>query len=311
MRRSISGSIILYWDIKSTIEEGSWPRPEIQVHEKVLNSQQSLVEERSLILISFVMCPQRDANRTMLCHYSYIKRNVGTSCWRDQVPFLHRTGTDPRSPTSHSHVSHYQHQPCKAGCSELKQSAQQLPDQRRMQNCVNPGPRISTRRLTTWPPHNDLRPSAVFKPPWPQHTEALAHGKVTYPSVHSSIRQLTIAPRCLFHPQSVISLGFTPAFAALANATTRLCMRCFGAQAMTCALVLGTADMTVTSFTAFGLAMVPYLVAWNLWFGIGPGKGMINKWMWLDCIGNLFFMGGSLWCARLLKEEEKDRKKAE
>ncbi|KAL2265125.1 hypothetical protein VTJ83DRAFT_6225 [Remersonia thermophila] len=109
---------------------------------------------------------------------------------------------------------------------------------------------------------------------------------------------------CLLRPQSVIALGFTPRYAAISNVTTRLFARCFGAQAMTCALVLGTSDMTAFSFTAFGLAMVPYL-GWNLWFGAGPRKGMINSWMWLDCVGNLFFMGASLWCAKVLREEDR------
>lgn len=60
--------------------------------------------------------------------------------------------------------------------------------------------------------------------------------------------------------------------------------------------------MTAFSFTAFGLAMIPYL-GWNFWFGIGPAKGMVNKLMWLDFAGNVFFMGGSLWCAGVLREE--------
>lgn len=71
---------------------------------------------------------------------------------------------------------------------------------------------------------------------------------------------------------------------------------------MTCGLLLGTSEMTAFSFTAFGLAMIPYL-GWNFWFGIGPAKGMVNKLMWLDFAGNVFFMGGSLWCAGVLREE--------
>ena len=94
---------------------------------------------------------------------------------------------------------------------------------------------------------------------------------------------------------------------ALSNATTHLFTRCFGAQAMTCGLLLGTSDMTAFSFTAFGLAMIPY-IGWNVWFGIGPAKGMINSMMWLDFVGNLFFMGGSFWCAKLLKEELEEAK---
>ncbi|GAB1314677.1 Integral membrane protein [Madurella fahalii] len=109
---------------------------------------------------------------------------------------------------------------------------------------------------------------------------------------------------CLFHPASVISLGFTPKYIALANETTDVLFRCFGAQAMTCGLLLGTSDMTPFSFTAFGLAMIPY-IGWNYWCsGIGPGGGMINSMMWLDFCGNVFFMMGSLWCAKVLREEE-------
>lgn len=90
----------------------------------------------------------------------------------------------------------------------------------------------------------------------------------------------------------------------MVNATTHLFARCFGAQAMTCGLLLGTSDMTAFSFTAFGLAMVPY-IAWNVWFGIGPARGMVNELMLIDFVGNIFFMGGSLWCAKLLREEAK------
>ncbi|KAK4035229.1 hypothetical protein C8A01DRAFT_38321 [Parachaetomium inaequale] len=108
---------------------------------------------------------------------------------------------------------------------------------------------------------------------------------------------------CLLHPYSVIALGFTPKYVAMANVTTHLFTRCFGAQAMTCGLVLGTSEMTAFSFTAFGLAMIPY-IGWNYWFGVGPARGMVTSLMWLDFVGNVFFMGGSLWCAKVLREEE-------
>lgn len=118
-----------------------------------------------------------------------------------------------------------------------------------------------------------------------------------------SASQLANYPRCLIHPYSVIALGFTPKYVAMSNATTYLFTRCFGAQAMTCGLLLGTSNMTAFSFTAFGLAMIPY-IGWNFWFsGIGPSRGMINSLMWLDFIGNVFFMSGSLWCGKVLREE--------
>ncbi len=122
---------------------------------------------------------------------------------------------------------------------------------------------------------------------------------------------LTLPARCLVHPYSVIALGFTPKYIAMSNATTYLFTRCFGAQAMTCGLLLGTSEMTAFSFTAFGLAMLPY-IGWNFWFsGIGPSRGMINSLMWLDFFGNCFFMGGSLWCGQVLREEAAAAKKGD
>lgn len=82
-------------------------------------------------------------------------------------------------------------------------------------------------------------------------------------------------------------------------------MRCFGAQAMTAGLLLGTSTMTATSFKAFGLAMLPYL-GFNAWFsGWGPGSGVFTGWLWMDFIGNLVFFGGSMGAAALLGEERK------
>lgn len=79
-------------------------------------------------------------------------------------------------------------------------------------------------------------------------------------------------------------------------------MRCFGAQAMTVGLLLGTAPMNEYSFTAFGIAMVPYL-AFNAWFGIGPGRGVFTPVLALDFVGNVFFGLGSIYCAKLLREQ--------
>jgi hypothetical protein len=76
---------------------------------------------------------------------------------------------------------------------------------------------------------------------------------------------------------------------------------------MTCGLLLGVSDMTVNSFTAFGLAMVPYL-GFNAWFGVGPGRGVFTKWLWMDFIGNAVFLSGSLLAAKLLKDEEDEQK---
>lgn len=85
-------------------------------------------------------------------------------------------------------------------------------------------------------------------------------------------------------------------------------MRCFGAQALTAALLLATSEMTVRKFTAFGLAMVPYL-GFNAWFGIGPGRGVFTRWLWMDFLGNVGFLVGSVWAVRLLEEGEGREKK--
>jgi ABC-type multidrug transport system permease subunit len=105
----------------------------------------------------------------------------------------------------------------------------------------------------------------------------------------------------------VIALGFTPQYAIL-NRTTSILMRCFGAQAMTAGLLLSASTMTVHSFTAFGLAMIPYL-GFNAWFGIGPGRGVFTKWLWMDFIGNMVFLSGSLVAAKLLRDGEEEQKK--
>ncbi|KAK3328137.1 hypothetical protein B0T19DRAFT_183649 [Cercophora scortea] len=133
----------------------------------------------------------------------------------------------------------------------------------------------------------------------PQRLETVRRMQVAMATAYS-----TMGAWCLVHPSSVMALGFTPAYAAICNSTTSLMMRCFGAQAMTCGLVLGTCDMTPFSFTAFGLAMVPY-IGWNYWFsGIGPARGVITKLMWMDFFGNVFFGLGSLYCAKLLREQQ-------
>ncbi|PLB51999.1 hypothetical protein P170DRAFT_95245 [Aspergillus steynii IBT 23096] len=108
--------------------------------------------------------------------------------------------------------------------------------------------------------------------------------------------------RCLLHPTSVIHLCLTAAYIST-DRTTLLLMRCFGAQATTCGLLLGIANMTRQSFTVFGLSMVPYL-AFNAWFGLGHGKGVFTQWLWLDFVGNVTFGLGSLYCARLLGQNE-------
>ena len=129
-----------------------------------------------------------------------------------------------------------------------------------------------------------------------------------HPPSELSITNYQTLARCLLHPSSVITLGFTPPYAAMCNWTTSLMMRCFGAQAMTCGLLLGTSTMTASSFRAFGLAMIPFLF-YNFWFsGVGPAPGVLTSLLALEVLGNLFFCLGSLYCARLLREVELERK---
>ncbi|KAL3455685.1 hypothetical protein BJX64DRAFT_294812 [Aspergillus heterothallicus] len=107
---------------------------------------------------------------------------------------------------------------------------------------------------------------------------------------------------CLLHPTSVLRLTLTPAYTTLERAPVLL-TQCFGAQAMTCGLLLGVTQMTRKSFLAFSAAMVPYM-GFNVWFGVGPGRGVFTRWLWLDFVGNVAFCLGGLWCARVVGEEE-------
>ena len=80
-------------------------------------------------------------------------------------------------------------------------------------------------------------------------------------------------------------------------------MRCFGAQAMTAGLLLGTAPMDERSFASFGLAMIPFL-GFNAYFIVGPGREVFTKWLLMDLVGNLFFGLGSAFCAKVLREQK-------
>lgn len=98
MRRSISGSIILYRGIKSTIEEGSWPRPETQVHEKVLNSQQILVKERLLILVSFVMCARKRRKQNYVVSLFLYQKECRDELLEGSSPILASNRNRPQEP---------------------------------------------------------------------------------------------------------------------------------------------------------------------------------------------------------------------
>lgn len=86
-------------------------------------------------------------------------------------------------------------------------------------------------------------------------------------------------------------------------------MRCFGAQAMTVGLLLGVSPMDERSFTSFALAMIPYLM-FNAWFGVGPGRGVFTRWLFMDFVGNVFFGLGSAYCVKLLREQREKGRKA-
>lgn len=84
---------------------------------------------------------------------------------------------------------------------------------------------------------------------------------------------------------------------------------------MTCGLVLGTSNMTSRSFYIFGAAMIPYIVGFNFWFApwrLGPGRGFFTNLIWLDFVGNVVFLGGSLaagWLLGSVEEEEAAKKR--
>lgn len=67
--------------------------------------------------------------------------------------------------------------------------------------------------------------------------------------------------------------------------------------------------MTATSFTAFGVSMISYL-GFNAWFIIGPGRDFFTNWLWMDFVGNMVFLSGSLFAAKLLKDDEEEQEKA-
>ncbi|KAG8625278.1 hypothetical protein KVT40_007029 [Elsinoe batatas] len=91
-------------------------------------------------------------------------------------------------------------------------------------------------------------------------------------------------------PGTVLCLSFRLSFHSI-HPTAVLLMRYFGAQAATAGVLLGTAQMTSFSYKVSSLAMVPYIVGPN-------ARGVLM-------IGNLFFMGGSWWAARVVEGMEK------
>ena len=78
---------------------------------------------------------------------------------------------------------------------------------------------------------------------------------------------------------------------------------------MTAGLLLGVSPMDEWGFTSFGLAMIPYL-AFNIWFIVGPGRGVFTEWLFMDFVGNIFFGLGSAYCVKLLREQRETKEKA-
>ncbi|KAH7355406.1 hypothetical protein BKA65DRAFT_498348 [Rhexocercosporidium sp. MPI-PUGE-AT-0058] len=132
----------------------------------------------------------------------------------------------------------------------------------------------------------------------PQNRETVRRIQVAMATAYTSAGAWYLPP--LSRP--FLRLSLAPAFFNQAY-TTQLLMQCFGAQAMTVGLLLGVSDMTVKSFTCFGLAMVPYL-GFNVWFLGGPGRGVFSRWLWADFVGNIVFFGGSLVAAKLLRDDD-------
>ena len=88
---------------------------------------------------------------------------------------------------------------------------------------------------------------------------------------------------CLFFPQLVERLGFTPEYYE-GSPTTALMMGCFGAQAVLAGLFAFFSRFTRTTFLVYGIALLPFF--WfNYWFVfVVP---MFNQWMLLDFAANL------------------------
>ena len=94
---------------------------------------------------------------------------------------------------------------------------------------------------------------------------------------------LVLGAWCLFFPQMVERLGFTPEYYH-GTPTTALMMGCFGAQAVLAGLFAFFSRFTQTTFLVYGLALLPFF--WfNYWFVfVVP---MFSRWMALDFIANV------------------------
>jgi hypothetical protein len=94
---------------------------------------------------------------------------------------------------------------------------------------------------------------------------------------------LVLGAWCLFFPQLVERLGFTPEYYH-GTPTTALMMGCFGAQAVLAGLFAFFSRFSRITFLVYGIALLPFF--WfNYWFVfVVP---MFNQWMLLDFVANL------------------------
>ncbi len=92
---------------------------------------------------------------------------------------------------------------------------------------------------------------------------------------------------CLVTPHMVEALMFQPAYQHL-SATSALLIGCFGAQALLCGLFIVLTKFTRWTYLGYGLALTPFFF-FNFYFVyVVP---VLNQWMALDFVANIFMLG--------------------
>ncbi len=86
----------------------------------------------------------------------------------------------------------------------------------------------------------------------------------------------------LLWPQGVIDLTLLPEY-RVGTPILPFVVACFGAQAMISGLFAGFSRFTKTTFLAYGLALIPFLV-FNIWFLLVDP--VFTRLGWLDALGN-------------------------
>ncbi|MEZ5471304.1 MAG: hypothetical protein R3E90_05940 [Marinicella sp.] len=105
---------------------------------------------------------------------------------------------------------------------------------------------------------------------------------------------------CLVMPGTVELLSLKPEY-YVGNATSRLLLGCFGAQAILVGAVILFSEFKPKTFLVFGIiGSVPFFV-FNFYFYFIAK--MFTDWMLLDFIGNLGILGLGIWGFRLSKQE--------